>query len=90
MNAGARRGTLTTIAQRPDTCRAEASSMPKGPAVGRVEAQRRQNPLDFQDRRTPVNGEPMTDLIQLIVRWSGNGIDYRSGSRGSPPRIRCE
>ena len=33
--------TLPTIAQLPKTCRAEASSMPAGPAVGRVEAQRR-------------------------------------------------
>jgi hypothetical protein len=32
--------TLTTIAQLPETCRAEASSMPEGPAVGRVEAKR--------------------------------------------------
>jgi len=33
--------TLTTIAQLPETCRAEASSMPEGPAVSRVEAERR-------------------------------------------------
>ena len=32
---------VTSIAQEPDTCRAEASSMPEGPAVGRVEAKRR-------------------------------------------------
>src|SRR5262245_7551396 len=32
---------LPTIAQLPKTCRAEASSMPAGPAAGRVEAQRR-------------------------------------------------
>jgi hypothetical protein len=29
------------IAQKPKSCRAEASSMPEGPAVGRVEAKRR-------------------------------------------------
>jgi hypothetical protein len=27
-----------------------------------------QNPLDSQGARTPVNGEPRTDLIQLITR----------------------
>jgi hypothetical protein len=30
---------VATIAQLPDPCRAEASSMPEGPAVGRVEAE---------------------------------------------------
>jgi len=37
---------------------------------------RRQNPIDFQGARTPMNGEPRTDLIQLITRTeslSGNG-----------------
>ena len=29
---------------------------------------RRQNPLDSQGARTPMNGEPRTDLIQLITR----------------------
>ena len=33
--------TLTTIAQWPETCRAEVSSMPEGPAGGRIEAKRR-------------------------------------------------
>jgi hypothetical protein len=29
---------------------------------------RRQNPLGSHDARTPMNGEPRTDLIQLITR----------------------
>jgi hypothetical protein len=29
---------------------------------------RRQNPLDSEGARTPMNGEPRTDLIQLIIR----------------------
>jgi hypothetical protein len=29
---------------------------------------RRQNPLDPQDVHTPMNGEPTTNLIQLITR----------------------
>ena len=36
---------------------------------------RRQNPLDSQGARTPMNGEPRADLIQLITRTeslSGN------------------
>ena len=37
---------------------------------------RRQNPIESQGARTPMNGEPRTDLIQLITRTeslSGNG-----------------
>jgi len=36
---------------------------------------RRQNPIESQGARTPMNGEPRTDLIQLITRTeslSGN------------------
>ena len=29
---------------------------------------RPQNPLDSQGARTPMNGEPRTDLIELIIR----------------------
>jgi hypothetical protein len=29
---------------------------------------RRQNPLDSHGARTPMNGEPRTDLIELITR----------------------
>jgi hypothetical protein len=36
---------------------------------------RRQNPLDSQDARTPMNGEPRTDLIQLITRTESLSSD---------------
>jgi len=36
---------------------------------------RRQNPLDFQDARTPMNGETRTDLIQLITRTESLSSD---------------
>jgi hypothetical protein len=34
----------------------------------RTATPRRQNPLDSQGARTPMNGEPRTDLLQLIAR----------------------
>lgn len=34
-----------------------------------------QNSLDSQDARTPMNGEPRTDLIQLITRTESLSSD---------------
>ena len=43
---------------------------------------RRQNPLDSQGARTPMNGEPRTDLIQLITRTESlSGDDDLAPSR---------
>jgi hypothetical protein len=43
---------------------------------------RRQNPLDSQGARTPMNGEPRTDLIQLITRTESlSGDDYLALAR---------
>jgi hypothetical protein len=36
---------------------------------------RRQNPFDSQGARTPMNGEPRTDLIQLITRTESLSSD---------------
>jgi hypothetical protein len=35
----------------------------------------RQIPFDSQDARTPMNGEPRTDLIQLIARTESLSSD---------------
>jgi hypothetical protein len=42
---------------------------------------RRQNPLDSQGARTPMNGEPRTDLIQLITRTESLSGDNDSRAR---------
>jgi hypothetical protein len=42
---------------------------------------RRQNPLDSQGARTPMNGEPRTDLIQLITRTESLSGDDDSQAR---------
>jgi hypothetical protein len=46
----------------------------------RTATPRRQNPLDSQGARTPMNGELRTDLIQLITRPEsllGNAVVVR-------------
>jgi hypothetical protein len=42
---------------------------------------RRQNPLDSQGARTPMNGEPRSDLIQLITRSESLSGDDDSQAR---------
>ena len=49
---------------------------------------RRQNPIESQGARTPMNGEPRTDLIQLITRTESlSGNDDLGPAR--PTLIRC-
>jgi hypothetical protein len=43
---------------------------------------RPQNPLDSQGARTPMNGEPRTDLIELITRTGSlSGDDDLASAR---------
>jgi hypothetical protein len=42
---------------------------------------RRQNPRDSQGARTPMNGEPRTNLIQLITRTGSLAGDDDSRAR---------
>ena len=43
---------------------------------------RRQNPLDSQGARTPMNSERRMDLIQLITRTDGSRVTTISRSPG--------
>jgi hypothetical protein len=48
----------------------------------------RQNRLDSQGARTPMNGEPRTDLIQLITRTESLSGDDESRRPARPTLIR--